>query len=275
MAECGLLNLATCIPQKFFEFLTNLLNAPISPLLSFTKSLLINPVNTEILIPLWAIIIYVLSLFYGLLMLYSGFNFMFSGQNAIKRAKAKNWFVNIFIMIVLIQASYFLYSLILDVQSLLTLGIMDLINPNFFLLTIDNLTNMGLQFAFVFVYLITMLFTVLLLTFRYIIVCSGIVFFPIGIFCYFIPALKDYGKLIFNFLGICIFIVFFNAIIFLVCSKIIEIGLFANFKIVVTITAFGISNILMFYLMFFSAIKSGVKTINESASIVSALKYFI
>jgi len=273
--ECGLLNLASCIPQKIYEFIIGIINAPISPLLDFIKSLLTEPVKLSLFSPLWAIILYVISLFYGILMLYSGFNFMFSGHNAVKRAKAKEWFMNIFIMMVLIQASYFLYGLVLDIESLLTAGIINLVDESFFLITTDNLINIGLQFFFATFYVLALLLTVLLLTLRYIIVAVGVVFVPIGIFCYFIPPLNSYGRLIFNFLGVCIFTTFFDALIFLVCSQLIQIELFESFKILVMISAFGMANLLMLYLMFFSAIKSAIKTTEKTAgTIVAVAKYF-
>lgn len=273
--ECGLLNLASYIPQKLYDFFINILNAPISPLLEFTKSLLTEPVSLELFAPLWAIILYVISLFYGILMLYSGFNFMFSGHDAIKRAKAKQWFMNIFIMIVLIQASYFLYEIVLDLESLLTAGVINLVDDSFFLLTADNLVNIGLQFFFALFYVLTLLITVLFLTLRYIIVAVGVVFLPIGIFCYFIPPLKSYGRLVFNFLGICIFTTFLSSLIFLVCSQLINIELFENFKILIMISAFGMADFLMFYLMIFSMIKSAIKTTEDfSGTIVAVGKYF-
>lgn len=274
--ECGILNIASCLPQKLYEFLLNIINAPISPLLDFIKGLLSEPVNIALYTPLWAIVLYVLSLFYGILMLYSGFNFMFSGYNAVKRAKAKQWFMNIFLMIVLIQASYFLYSLILDIESLLTAGIINLIDPNFFLITADNIVNIGLQFFFAGIYVTTLFFTVIFLTLRYIVVAVGVVFVPIGIFCYFIPPLREYGKLIFNFLGVSIFTTFFSALIFLVCAQLIELSLFESFKILVMISAFNMANFLMFYLMFFSAIKSAMKTFDSTAgTVMSVAKYFV
>lgn len=273
--SCSLLNLASCIPQKLFDFFIGILNAPIIPLLNLARTLLVDPIRLDLFLPLWAIILYILSIFYGILMIYSGFNFMFSGHSVIKRAKAKEWFVNIFIMIVLIQASYFLYSLVLDVQSLLTAGIMNLIDDRFFLVTADNLVNIGLQFFFAIFYAFTILITILLLTFRYIIVAAGVIFIPIGIFCYFIPPLKEYGRLIFNFLGVSIFSAFFISLIFLVCSQLIEIDVFNDFKILVMISAFGIANLLLFYLLFFSAIKSTTKTIDNTAgSFASVAKYF-
>ena len=274
-AECSLLNLASCIPEKMFDFVINIINSPIKSLLDITKSLLTEPIRLDTIAPIWAIIIYALSLFYGLVLLYSGFNFIISGHDFIKRAKAKEWLQNIFIMIVLIQASYFIYSLFSDLSSLLTAGIINLIDENFFLLTTDNLTNTGLQFFFGLTYIITMLFTVILLTLRYILVLAGLVFFPIGIFLYFIPPTKEYGRTIFNLLGIYIFIAFFDGIILLVCSRVIDIPLFENIKILVMVSAFSIVNLLMFYFLIFSAIKSSIKASSGVVKTVATVAAFL
>ncbi|MCK5321307.1 hypothetical protein KAJ38_01900, partial [Candidatus Pacearchaeota archaeon] len=103
-----------------------------------------------------------------------------------------------------------------------------------------------------------------------------VVFVPIGIFCYFIPPLNSFGRLIFNFLGVCIFATFFNSLIFVVCSQLVKIELFESFKILVMISAFGMANLLMFYLMFFSAIKSAIKTTETTTgTVMSVAKYFV
>jgi len=273
--ECGLLNLATCIPEKLYDYFLNIINAPIQPLLTFTKSLLTEPVNISLFGSIWAIIIYILSMFYGLLLMYSGFNFMISGYDAIKREKAKEWFKNIFIMMILIQMSYFIYSVVIDLNSLMTSGIINMTDDGFFLLTADNIINLGLQFFLGIFYVLTLIFSVIFLCLRYILVAIGVVFIPIGVFFYFIPPLKSYGKLILNFLGICVFVTFFDSLIFLAGSKLVEIPIFANFKIVVMISVFSIANFLMFYLMFFSALKSAFKTGESVAgTVVSVAKYF-
>lgn len=273
--DCSLLNLGTCLTQNIFEFFLNIFYAPILPFLTLIKNFLTQPIDLSGFMPLWAIIVYVISLFYGILILYAGFNFMISGHDVVKRTKAKQWFQNIIIMIVLVQASYFIYSLVLDVNSLLTSGLINLIDQRFFLLTADNITNLGLEFLFAIFYALTLLITVLILTLRYIIIVVGVAFVPIGIFLYFIPPLQSYGKLIINFLGVCIFSTVLDAVIFLVCAQIVNLSIFDNFKILLMITAFSIANILMFYLMFFSAIKSAFKT-GESiaATVVSVAKYF-
>lgn len=273
--ECGLLNLATCIPQKFYEFILGVINAPIQPLLSFTKSLLTEPVNLAMFGSIWAIIIYILSMFYGLLLLYTGFNFIISGYDMIKREKAKEWFRNILIMIVLVQMSYFIYATFLEINSLITSGIVNMIDSNFFLLTADNIVNIGLELFLGFFYMLTLIITVLLLTLRYIVVAVGVVLIPVGIFLYFIPPVREYGQLIINTLATIMFITFFNSLILLTGAKIIQIPLFENFKIVVMITCFGIINFLMFYIMIFSAIKSAIKTGETIASpFLTIAKYF-
>ncbi len=275
MEECGLLNLASCIPEKLYGFFISVLNAPLTPLLDFIKNLLTEPVNIGALASLWAIILYVFSIFYGLLLLYAGINFMFSGHNEIKRAKSKEWFQNIVLMILFTQMSFFLYSMILDVSSLLTAGMMNLVVPDFFLLTADNIINIGLQFFFALFYVLTLLLTMLILIIRYLTVAIGVVFFPIGIFLYFIPPVQDYGKLILNYLGICIFIGFFDSIIFLVASQLIQLPVFENMKIMVMVGAFSMANFLMLYLLFFSIIKSALKTTSSVVNpIISVAKYF-
>lgn len=269
--DCGILNLATCIPEKLYDFVMNVLNSPIQPLLNLIKSLLTEPVQLNNFLPLWAIIIYVLSLFYGIILLYSGFNFMVSGYDAEKRSKAKEWFRNTLIMIVLVQASYFIYVSVVDIGSLLTAGVINLVDPQFFLLSADNIVNLGLQFFFVLMYVLVLLITTVILTFRYIILAVGVVLAPIGIFLYFIPPLSSYGKLVLNFLGICIFISFFDSLIFLVCAELLSVELFQNFKILLMIASFSIANIMMFYFMFFSIVKSAILTGGKVASVA---KYF-
>jgi len=265
------MNFGSCIPQVFYNFVINLLNSPLQPLLSLIKKFLTEPVNLNLFLPLWAIIIYIISIFYGLLIFYSGFNFMISGYDAVKRSKAKEWIRNIFIMIVMVQASFFIYQLVVDVGSLLAKGVMDLVGESFFLLTLDSLSNIGLEFIFTGLYVVILLLTVVILTLRYVIVAFGVVLAPLGIFFYFIPPLNSYGKLILNFLGICIFLVFIDALIFLICSQLLTISIFQNCKILVMISAFVLADFTMLYLILFSAIKSSLKLVNEVSSLIIPL----
>ena len=276
MTECGLTNLATCLPEKFFEFLLNLLNAPVQPLLNAINSLLTEPVNINTFQAFWAIIVYIISFFYGLFFLFAGFQLMISGYDVQKRENAKEWLRNVVLMILFVQASFLLYDLIIEFSSLLTAGVVDLINPNFFLLTADNIINFGLQLMLIIPYVITLLITLLLLGLRYLIVSVGVVLFPFALFFYFIPPLQSYGKVIINVLLVAVFVTFFDAIMLLGASMLIDVGIFSAFKIVLATVAFLAVNLAMMFLIIFAGVKAVFGAMNSDVgrSVKGAVRYF-
>ncbi|MBI2548782.1 hypothetical protein HYW21_05520 [Candidatus Woesearchaeota archaeon] len=267
MADCGLANLGACLPEKFFEYILSLINAPLQWLLDLIRSLLTEPVDIYLFGYFWAIVIYILSLFYGLLLTYSGFRFMFSGHDVIMRENAKSWLKNIIIMMVLVQASFFLYELVIEVGAALTAGIMTLIPNDFFLLTADSFINFTLELVFGLIYLIVLLITLLVLVMRYLFVGIGVIFFPIGLFLLFIPPLQGYGKGILHLCGTFIFMTFFQTIILLAASLVVEVPFFEHIKILVMICAFLLVNILVVFLMMIS-----IGKINELSGMNTSLK---
>lgn len=275
MADCGLLNLATCLPQKFLEYISGILSSPIQPLLDMVKGLLSAQVNLDLFSGFWAIMIYVLSMFYAFLILYSGFSFILSGYDARKRESSKEWLKNIVIMIILIQCSFFIYELAVQLSSVMTSTTLGLANNNFFTLRTDNISNLGLELLFFTVYLGNIILTGLILIVRYAIVSIGLVLFPLAIFFYFIQPLRSYGLLLINFIGVALFITVLDSILIVGFSKLIDISLFSNIKILVVISAFGIINIMMFFLMFFSIIKSAFNLGMKGASIATKVASFI
>ena len=277
MTECGLTNLAICIPEKIAEFAVSILNLAVEPLLNLNHSLLTEPVIISIFHPFWAIMVYIISLLYGLFFLFAGFNFMVSGYDAAKREKAKEWLLNIVLMILFVQASYLIYELMIEFGSLLTAGVINLINPDFFLMTADNITNFGLQIVLLTPYVAVLLVTSIFLALRYLLVSMGILFFPIAIFLYFIPPVRAYGKLILNVLIVAILLPFFNALILLGASMLIDIPLFSNFKIVLVTVAYISIELFMILLMLFAALKAVFSVLESDTgkNVVKAAKYLI
>lgn len=133
-----------------------------------------------------------------------------------------------------------------------------MVDEGFFLLKGD--AGLGDKIIMYSVYLLTLLATIIILAVRYIIVAFGVVFFPIGIFLYFIEPAKKYGKLIMNFLLVSISLTFFDAVILLVSSQLVGTEFFSNFKMMLMIAAFNMCNAMMLYLMFFAAVMSALKT---------------
>ena len=267
MSSCGITNLGTCLVEKLFEFIIYILNLPVRPLLAMINNLMIEPVNIQIFASTWSIIIYMLSLFYGILLLITGFRFLVSGYSPEQREKAKKSLMNVILMMVLVQASFVLYSLVLEVVASMSKVIYSSIPSDFFLATGDSFSNIGLELIMIIPYVFTLLVTLIFLALRYICVGIGVVFFAIGIFLYFFEPLQSYGKLILNYLGVFIALPFFYSIILLASSKFLEVGIFSEMKILVMIGAFGLVNLFTIILVLFvifkaaSAVSSPVKQI--------------
>jgi len=267
--SCGIINLGECLVEKFFEFLIYLLNLPVQTFLFMTNNLMIEPVNIEIFASLWSIMIYMLSLFYGILLVFIGFRFLMSGHSVEQREKAKRSLTSIIAMMVLIQASYFLYSLSLEIISSMTSVMFSMIPEGFFLLTTDSLANIGLEIILLVAYLFVLLLAVIFLTLRYILVSVGVVFCALGIFLYFIEPLESYGKLILHYLGVLIALPFFYSIILLASSKLLAIDLFDELKILAMISGFTLIDLFSIFLLIFVIIKTASAVTKPVKQIVS------
>jgi len=253
---CGILNLPECLVDQITGFLQGIVNAPLLPFLDMIKRLLTQPANVSVFAPLWAIIIYLLSLFYGLFIMFAGFNFIISGSNAERRERAKEWLQNVVLMILFVQASYLIYSLTAELASGITSGVVNMIDPNFFLITIDNPVNVGLEIVLGFVYLFTLLISVIALSINYFLASIGIVFFPIGLFFYFIPPLRDIGRVIINKFVFILFIPFFTSLLLLGVSQLVGVSFFSDFKIIFMISAFAAVNAIMVILAIVAIFRS-------------------
>lgn len=253
---CGITNLGTCLVEGLFDFIIYILNLPVKPLLALINNLMIEPVNIQIFASTWSIIIYILSLFYGILLLIVGFRFLVSGYSPEQREKAKKSLMNIILMMVFIQTSFFLYELILQVVASMTAVVYGMIPPSFFLVTSEGFANIGLELVLLIPYILSLVITVIFLALRYICVGMGVIFFAIGIFFYFIEPLESYGKLIINYLGVLISLPFFYSIILLASSKFLETDTFSDMKIVVMIGGFSLVNLLTIFLIIFVIFKA-------------------
>ena len=69
------------IVEKLFGFIVKLLNMALQPFVDLIKKFMSEPVNLSVFAEAWSIIVYILSMFYGLLLIYVGFKFIISGES--------------------------------------------------------------------------------------------------------------------------------------------------------------------------------------------------
>jgi len=259
---CKISNIGECVAEALFEFFLDILNLASRPFLDQIKRFLIEPVSIIVFADIWAIIVYILSLFYGLLIVWIGLKFIISGEYPEEREKAKSGLKNIIIMMILIQASYHLYDLILSISSALTNVIFDMIPRSFFRLTLESSSNFGFDLIFGLIYILHLNITLVILLLRYIFVSAGVVLFALGIFFYFIPPLNKYGRLALNSLGVLVFLPFFYSIILLIGSRLVELKSFRNFKTLIMVGTLNLIIIFTFFILLFVIIKAATKVRN-------------
>jgi hypothetical protein len=253
---CGILNLADCIVEKFGDFILSIINAPLKPFLDAIKLLLTQPANIQAFAALWGVMVYVISAFYGIFILLAGLNFIISGYNAERRERAKEWLQNTLLMIFFVQASFYVYLLTAELASTLTAGVVNMISPQFFLLTLDNPVNLGLEIVLGLGYLLVLLITVIVFSINYFFASIGVLFFPFGLFFYFIPPLRDIGRFIISKLAFVLFFPFFAGLILLGTSRLIGVGAFSNIKIVLMIAAFLMVDVLLVLLAVLALVRA-------------------
>jgi len=269
---CGILNLSDCIMNKFGDFILTIVNAPLLPLLNGIKILVTTPVDVSVFSSLWAVIVYVISTFYGLFILAAGFNFIISGYSFEKRERAKEWLQNTVLMILAVQSSFLAYQVMADLASGLTSGVINMIDPNFFLITLNDPVNLGLEIFLGTFYGITLMLTMIVFSITYLLSAVGVLFFPFGLFFYFIPPMKDMGRFIISKLLFVLFLPFFACLILLGAGEIVKLPYFSSIKIMLMIGAFGLVNLLMVLLAVLAVFRAVTTVMNSG--VVKGLLFF-
>jgi len=178
--SCRITNLGECIAEAIFEFILDILDSASRPFLNLIKKFLTEPVSITAFVEIWAIIVYILSLFYGILLVWVGLKFIISGEHPEQRENAKSDLKSIIIMMILVQGSYYFYDLILSVSSALAKVIFTMIPDSFFRLSLESISSFGFDLIFGIIYILHLIIVLILLLLRYISVSSGVIFFAIG-----------------------------------------------------------------------------------------------
>ena len=92
MVECDFGNIGECVTEQFFGYFNDLINSAISPILSTLKNMLITNIDLTPFFSIWKIMLWTMSFFYIIVLVYCGITLMHSGSDPIKRNKSKNLF---------------------------------------------------------------------------------------------------------------------------------------------------------------------------------------
>ncbi len=202
-------SLPSGIASSFFSYFSGLLAGFIQPLLDVAKVLLTANIDPFHFQSSWQIIVAIISSLYLLLFLIVGLKFLFGSYDAVQRKDAKEWFKKAILLVICVNASLLLYSLLLDLSSAVALTLW---NPQFeSVFTISNLTS--LDFLWLTIFALFLFLALVTLVARQIFLIVAVMLFPIGLFLYFIPPVKQYGSIILNLVGAAAFMNVLDVII--------------------------------------------------------------
>jgi hypothetical protein len=240
---CSLLDLPSCIIDEAGILLSNLVNEPIRPLVDLLQYLLSTPPAIELFGSLWSLSVYLVSTFYSLFVIFAGLLFVISAPKPEARVQAKEWLENVILMIIAVQSSYLIYSFAIQIISGISAGMLQLLPPNLFLLTIDNSYSLGYDLAAMGSYGALLLLTNLVLGGSYLISSAGVALLPIGLFLYFIPPTKGLGRGIISALAAVTTIPALTSFCLLAASELIKHSGLRGFKIFILTSALATANI--------------------------------
>jgi len=160
----------------------------------------------------WNIIRTVITSMYLAVLTYAGLKLMagtMMGED--ERNTLKKWVGGTIVSILLVNMSYVLYEFVIE----LNVGLSALVfqPPNltgFIAASSAFIVLLSIQWS-------TVLLVILLLIVRTLLVIVGVTFFPIGIFLYYFPPTKRFGKLIITVIFANIFVQFFEILCLRVC----------------------------------------------------------
>ncbi len=269
--ECGWSNLGSCVTNSFFdkltEFLLNIINKPIDLIILFIQNILTAEPPLELFYGVWRSVVFALSSLYGLVLLYVAVRFIVSGGSAILRERAKQQLQSTLLLIFSVNASYFLYDLGVLLVHYFARGLFVLVNPAFFRFTLD--VSLPLQLVFGSFYLMTLLFTVLVLIIRYVFLGAGVVLLPIGLVLLYLPFSEGYGRWLLNLIGANVIVSIPSMVILVTFSTLLDNPLFRSLKVFLVIAGFLAMNGMILWSWYASVLKTAVSWTEKVVAVVS------
>ncbi|HLC86410.1 MAG TPA: hypothetical protein VJG30_03935 [Candidatus Nanoarchaeia archaeon] len=254
---CSFFSLLSCLGDVA-RIVSHTTGLAAQPFISWVVDLMTTIPNTGVFESAWFTIIGIISVFYIFFLLYSGSVFILNSEDIVKRHHAKESIKNMIIALVLVSSSFYLYNLLIELNSSLTGYVFSNVSPSFFTVTSDSFGNALLQILMIIPYVLVLIITCIFLLARWVFVSLGVIFFPIGIFLYFVHFLRSYGKLIINLIVMLIFIPFICSIIILGCSLLVTAPIVEHFTIIFYIVSFLLVDLVFLLLIKFIINKSGM-----------------
>ena len=265
-------NLPACIAESFFNFLFNGLIITVQTLMNTTFSLLLAIPDLNWFCAPYNAVMAILESLYVLLMMGLGLFYIVRSTDVEGRMVAKRWLQGIFLMVVALTFSFYLFKMLIDVNQAIASNMLNQATLDFF-----SVQASIPYFVFAIVVLIffvmssTLAFFTLLM--RYLMIPFLLLLFPFSLFFFFMPVTEGFGKFLLKLTCLIVFMTSIDALLIL--------GFFTLFGVsdpnlanpflramasIAALASISLANITIFIIALLMVISQGLKLIGEVIS---------
>ena len=241
----------------------------IEPFLDASKTFILSNPDPSGLVNYWQLMVQVISAFYILLFLVAGLKFVLGAYDSHQREEAKEWFKNALFVVIVLNASYLLYTVLLDVGSAIALEFWSSDFESLF--TFASIESLNLFSLYYLSFTISLLWFTLFA--RYALLLIGVIAFPIGVFLFFVPPLKPYGSAILNLFGIAVFLQLIDVFALIVANGVLDVVGGPDFAFLVPSTTFLVMFLINLTMLLLAAVKGITSVKAYSPNIANVVNY--
>lgn len=215
-------NIGYCTGYDFLQTVINGLVSTITELYKILINLMAASPDPKWFCNQYIVVMELVYSFMGLsIAILSAYMVLYS-PNPASREKASHWLENILYMAIYLAGSFIIFSWLVDINSAITTQFLSSANQSFDIsISISNII-----FAFILCVFFSgaVILTFLTLLLRYLLIPILLMFFPIGIFLFHTPPLKNWGALIIRASGIILFMTSIDSLIIYITSTVVSNG---------------------------------------------------
>ena len=265
-------NLPACIAESFFNFLFNGLIITVQTLMNTTFSLLLAIPDLSWFCAPYNAVMAILESLYVLLMMGLGLFYVVRSTDVEGRMVAKRWLQGIFLMVVALTFSFYLFKMLIDVNQAIASNLLNQATLDFFSVQ-ASIPDFVFAIVVLLFFVMSSTFAFFTLLIRYLMIPFLLLLFPFSLFFFFIPVTEGFGKFLLKLTCLIVFMTSIDALLIL--------GFFTLFGAsdpnlanpflramasIAALASISLANITIFIIALLMVISQGLKLIGEVIS---------
>jgi len=267
-------NLPQCTAEAFISTLTNGLIFSAGEFYNLSIGFLTASPDVHWFCGPYNNVMAIIESFYTVMLMGLGGYYIIKATDVEGRAKAKTWLKNILYMVVFLSFSFTIFELIIDLNTQISSSIYSQVSESIFDIEAEL---SSLIFSMIFAFSLCtggyMTFTTLVI--RYLLIPFLLFLFPLGIFLYFIPPMREWGAYLFKFIVLIIFMTTADSLLLLGTSWLfaspdpnLANGLVRSFGLIVGFGLIGVLNLIIFIVAALSIILRSLKALESAIAML-------